>query len=78
MREMSNFVPVQENEIKQLYYSAEDVAKMCGICRATVHNMVKRGEMPPPTKFGRSARWHIDLFIKRVQSNVLSAPAQRP
>ena len=56
----------QDRAPQQKMFSADDIASMCGICRASIYNMVKRGELPPPKKFGRSSRWPIESFAHRI------------
>lgn len=48
----------------QAWLTADDVAKRLNVAKRTVHRLVQTGELPPPTKHGRAARWSLSLLIE--------------
>jgi excisionase family DNA binding protein len=55
--------------VTQELIGVKEIARMLGICTRGVWRLVQRGELPPPGKVGRCARWRfedIKEFIRRI------------
>jgi excisionase family DNA binding protein len=46
------------------WLTADQVAERLNIGKRTVYRMVQDGELPPPTKFGRVARWALGALVE--------------
>lgn len=44
----------------------KEVVLRLGMCRATVYNMIHRGEFPPPKKRGRSSFWREEDVSAKI------------
>lgn len=61
---------------------ASEIAQMCGVTRRTVYNLVDRGELPTPHRFGNSIRfkraeilaWYAAARAKPKAKRYLSVP----
>ncbi len=52
--------------------SVADVARQLGVCTRTIHRLVAAGELQPPVKVGRAARWFgadIAGYLARLRQN---------
>lgn len=53
-----------------------DVAAKLAVSRRTVYRLSAMGEIPPPSKIGKAARWHeseIDAYMQKLRENRPSA-----
>lgn len=52
--------------------TVEEVAQAFSISRKTLYEWIKKGELPPPFKIGRSSRWRVkdieDHIAKREKT----------
>ncbi|GHT02075.1 hypothetical protein AGMMS50276_31610 [Synergistales bacterium] len=39
------------------YLTAKELSEQLGLCRASLYNLMRRGELPQCHKFGRASRW---------------------
>ena len=54
----------------------QDFERLFGICDETVHNAVKRGELPPPVKlFGRNI-WSVESIQQHLAQRLEAARVQ--
>lgn len=58
--------------------SRHEIAKQLGVSAGTLDNMVKRGEFPPPLRFGRNCvRWQKDTFDHWIAARAKAAAARK-
>lgn len=60
------------------HISVQRMADKLEVCRATIYNMIKRGELPPLRKMGRNSRWRVEELTPYMEfsgENSPSAPA---
>lgn len=65
---MLNTVPTTAVTLQRRLLRVPEVAKICGLSRATVYNLIRRGELPV-VRIGRATRIAIEDVEALVRRN---------